>query len=173
MHLINRIDKIGASLLGTAGLILFVSFMVNGYGCMSMVRTQVPTGMQAAIGSSHTVPLNEADGITNQWKTFVTTNTNQWETNLDQAWFVWGIISSLGNMGMESMQALSIGGIPIGGMLVTLLGFGGGYRLTNGRDRKLMSEREKIAEARGKELAEALFKEKIKSFNKGMERNGE
>ena len=165
-------NKTATSLVTLAVLTLLFSFLLNGTGCQSMVRVQVPTGMMAAFGAARTISLNESDGITQQWRTFVIENTKQWEANLDQAWFVWGILSSLGNMGLESLQSLAVGGIPIGGLLVTLLGFGGGLSLTKPGDKRKLSEREAAAEARGKALAEAIFKQKIDSFNAGLERNG-
>lgn len=165
-------NKTATVLLTVAGLVLFLSFMLNGTGCMSMIRVPVPSGMMGAFGAPAAVGLDESDGITDQWKTFVTVNTRQWQNNLDRAWFLWGILSSLGNMGLESLQSLAIGGIPIGGMLVTLLGTGAGLMITKPGDRAKRRKGEEEAEAKGKALMEALFREKIKSFNAGVKLNG-
>lgn len=160
-------NKITGFFLAGAAVILGMSMMLQGGGCMSMISVNVPTGMTQALGGPSRIRLSETEDKTSQWKSYVTRTTAQWEDNLDDAWFVYGILSSLGNLGLESIESLSIGGFPVGGLLVTMLGFGGGYQITNGRDKRKLSEREKAAEKRGVDLTTALFEAKIKSFNAG------
>ena len=117
--------------------------MASGCSLGSLVKVDVPPGVRQSLATSSQVSLNEAPYTWDAWTHYVESNTVQFQDNIDEANFIWGMLSSAVNVGAESAQG-PLSALPGGAFLLSGLSLVTGLFLNRpGAARKVAKEKEK------------------------------
>ena len=124
-------------------------YFMSGCALDDLVQVSVPKGVQTATQTASTIKLSDAEYTWTEWQNFVDVNTAKFQESIDDANKVWGVASSVVNIGADS-AAGPLSQLPGGAALVSGLSLATGLFLRHPGDAKREA------------------KEKERSFNAGL-----
>ena len=93
-------------------------YFMSGCALDDLVQVSVPKGVQTATQTASTIKLSDAEYTWTEWQNFVDVNTAKFQESIDDANKVWGVASSVVNIGADS-AAGPLSQLPGGASLAT------------------------------------------------------
>lgn len=151
----KKVYYFGAAAVAT----LIIALTVQGCNLQSLIKFDVPTGVQGAIDANAVETLDNSDYVWQQWQNWVEANSTALAKNISDANARVALINDVTAMGIGALGEVS-NSFPGGAVIFSGLSLLAGWFLKRpGEDKAVAKEKEdsyNAGLAKGKELAEQI-----------------